>query len=143
MSVEKESATGLLENLKKRGYRITGVRKRMVEILGGTATPISADEILAKLKAEKMRVHKTTVYRDLYMLRDEGVVQEIHLGDKKRRYEIPADHHHHLVCIQCKKIEDVSLEKDLDGMERRIASLKDFKIISHSLEFFGLCSECK
>ena len=59
------------------------------------------------------------------------------------RYELESlDHHHHIICIDCDKVEDIVLEKYLDSQEQKIMRQKKFKTISHSLEFFGLCAEC-
>lgn len=138
-----ESITLFLEELRKQGYRITNVRKALLLLLAKSKTPLSADEIREELKSKKLQVNKTTVYRELDFLKEQGITQEVEFGDKKKRYEILSSHHHHVVCVECKKVEDVNLQSDLDAAEKKIAWQKNFKVLNHSLEFFGLCSECK
>jgi len=55
---------------------------------------------------------------------------------------MPEDHHHHLICLECDKVEDVELANDLNEIEKRILQKNGFKIINHTLEFYGLCKQC-
>lgn len=105
--------------------------------------PLAAPEILQALEKKKLAVNKTTVYRELDFLLEQDIAQEVEFGDKKKRYEISDKHHHHVVCVECKNVEDVDLQQDLDEAERKIAKQKGYTIINHSLEFFGLCANCK
>lgn len=131
---------GLLQMLQSKRCRITSARKEICLLLEKTHAPISAEEILEKINV----AHKTTIYRELAFLEGEGLIQKIEFGDGVRRYErAEMEHHHHLVCIECKKVADVHLAEDLDVQERSIARKTGFKILNHSLEFFGLCSKCK
>ncbi|MCH7552283.1 transcriptional repressor [Patescibacteria group bacterium] len=133
----------ILKRLRERGNRITKVRREMVALLVKAQAPLAALDILQVLEKKKLQVNKTTVYRELDFLGENNIVQEVEFGDKKKRYEISDKHHHHVVCVQCKRVEDVDLEKDLDMEERKIAKQKGYKMINHSLEFFGLCAKCK
>ncbi|OHA62776.1 MAG: hypothetical protein A3E07_03490 [Candidatus Wildermuthbacteria bacterium RIFCSPHIGHO2_12_FULL_45_9] len=129
--------------LREQGHRITNVRSAVVELLETSKSPLSADEIREELKKRKLDVNKTTVYRELDFLKGRNIAQEVEFGDKKKRYEIVGKHHHHVVCVQCKRAEDVDLQQDLDVVEKKIARGKGFQITGHSLEFFGLCSNCR
>lgn len=134
-----KSAQEILDNLKGKGFRITKARKGIIEILWISEAPISAEEI-----GESLGVNKTTVYRELDFLKSQDLLEEIQLGDKKKFFEGSfKDHHHHLYCLSCKKIEDVEMESDLISIEEKISKYKNFKIQKHSLEFFGLCANCK
>lgn len=84
------------------------------------------------------------MYRELDFLVAQKIIRELRFRDGTRRYEItPSDHHHHIVCVDCNAIEHISLEKDLEKEEKIIAQKNEFKVLSHSLEFYGLCSRCK
>lgn len=134
-----KSIQDILDNLKEKGFRITKARKGIVEILWISEAPISAEEIM-----ENLKVNKTTVYRELDFLKSQNLLEEVRLGGSKKFFEGSfKDHHHHLYCLNCKKIEDVEMESDLDVMEEKIAATKNFQIQKHNLEFFGLCATCK
>lgn len=138
-----QTNTQILELLRAQGFRITKIRKLIVEIFANSKEPISAVDIVSEFQSQGIKVNKTTIYREISSLISIGVLKEISFGDSTKRYEVSSDsHHHHLICIKCKKIEDVELHADLDAEEKRIAKEKNFQIQSHSLEFFGLCNKC-
>lgn len=87
--------------------------------------------------------NKTTVYRELDYLRSHNVIQEIDLGELKKRYELAGHHHHHLVCTGCESVEEVHLDDHLKEHESRILQEKKFKVTRHMLEFFGICGACQ
>lgn len=133
-----KSASIILDALKAEGYKLTKTRKRIVDILLQSALPISVPEI-----REGLGVNKTTVYRELEFLLQKNIIREVEFGDGKKRYEITTGgHHHHIVCLHCGMVEDVELSSDLEKEESAIAKKKQFKIINHSLEFFGICARC-
>ena len=136
--------SALLQAVKDGGHRLTKARRLILTILWSSRRPLSASEILSRLDRRKITVDKTTVYREIAFLKGLGMVREIQFGEGQQRYELtPEDHHHHIFCVRCRRIDDIVLEKDLDRAEEKIARLKSFRVISHSLEFFGLCSRCQ
>jgi Fe2+ or Zn2+ uptake regulation protein len=134
----------ILEQLKIAGFRVTKARESIIEILAKQEAPISAAELLAGLKTRRLHVNKTTVYREIDFLKRQGHLHEIQLGDDKKRFELnTGDHHHHLRCVQCHRVEDIPSVNDLDRIESCITRTTHFQVISHSLEFFGLCVNCQ
>lgn len=132
----------IILDLKHQGHKITEVRMELVKILLSSDTPLSINDLIDKLKAKELKPNKTTVYREVEFLKELEVIQEVDFGEGKKRYEISNTHHHHVVCINCKTIKDISLE-DVDSLNRKIAQKTGFKSVGHSLEFFGLCSKCQ
>lgn len=134
----------LLENLKAKGYRSSKIRTALVEILLQSKEPLSVPEILAFLAKKHLIVNKTTVYRELTALKRENIVREVQFGENKKRYEImPEDHHHHLICLECDRVQDVELANDLTAIEKKISTTHQFTILNHALEFYGLCAACQ
>ena len=133
----------ILEDLKSSGYKMTPVRKNLIEVLLNSDTPLSIEEIGDLLESKGLTPNKTTLYREVEFLKGEELLQEIDFGDGKKRFEISSSHHHHIVCINCKTVVDVPMEEDLDSKEKQILLKFKFKPIGHSLEFFGLCSNCQ
>ena len=128
-----------LDELKSKGFRITKARTAILELLENSITPISADEIVLSLG-----VNKSTVYRELDFLESQDMITDIRLDNANNMYESKSkNHHHHLYCIKCKKIEEVDMEKDLDVFEKKLEKDTKFKIKKHSLEFFGICLTCQ
>lgn len=135
---------GFIKSLKEKGHKITEARIAICKTLEVGSRPLSVQDILAILSKKKIMADKTTVYREIAFLLREGLIVEIRFQDRKKRYEVAEqDHHHHVVCTSCDSVEDVEIEDDLEKQERVIARQKGFKILSHSLEFFGLCESCQ
>ena len=128
---------------KKQGYRMTKNRSALLELFLNEEHPLSVEEIQKKLKRKKVTSDLSTIYRELDFLKQESVIHEVTFKERKRLFELGfKNHHHHLFCLKCEKIEEVEMDKELELLERKIARSRKFKIQSHVLEFFGLCSTC-
>lgn len=132
-----------LKKLQQKGRRLTRIRKAVFALLEKEQRPLSVPEIVRMLAGANFHTHKTTVYRQLELLLNEHLIETVDFGDRKKRYELASTkHHHHLVCIRCDDVRDVTLKKDLRAQEQHIAKVEHFRILRHSLEFFGLCLSC-
>lgn len=138
------SLLNILTTLQRRGFKETRVRKAIIDTLLNIKSPLSAPELQSLLKSKNIVANKSTIYREIAFLKDQRIVKEIHFGEDKKRYEIEGeDHHHHVFCIKCDRVEDIKLEQELTEEERKISQATNFKILNHSLEFFGLCKSCQ
>ncbi|MCX5783362.1 MAG: transcriptional repressor, partial [Elusimicrobia bacterium] len=96
-----------LSKLRSKGYRFSAVRNIILTSLNDNKRPLSVFDLQKLLKAKKLSVNKTTVYRGLNSLKKEGIILELQLKDNKRWYELSSrDHHHHIICTKCDKVED-------------------------------------
>lgn len=138
-----KQADDIILDLKQQGHKITEVRMELVKILLASDTPLTIIDLINKLKDKNLSPNKTTVYREIEFLKDLEVLEEVDFGEGKKRYEISDSHHHHVICVNCKTIKDVSMDKDADLMGKKIMEKMGFKPIGHSLEFFGLCQNCQ
>lgn len=135
--------------LKKRGYRASSNREKVLEVLDKAEKPLTVGEIYeraAKLisKADAQELDQSTAYRIIESLAKENFVKIISLLEGHNRYELErGDHHHHFVCTECQTIIPVHLEAHLDSSEKQIEAEEGVTITNHSLEFFGICKNCK
>jgi len=136
-------SSSIIENLKSKGHKNTKVRQALVEILLTTHSPLSIIQLLQNLSKKGLKPNKTTVYREIEFLTNQGLVSGVDFGEGKKRYEGSGDHHHHIVCINCKSIKDISEDVDLDKLHASVVKKVGYKPVGHSLEFFGLCSNCQ
>lgn len=140
------------ERFQKHGWRITPGREIVMDILHNTKEHISATDIYLKAHAVNPAIGLTTVYRTLDMLERSGIVQKFDFGDGMARYELinnpgAKDHHHHLICLNCKKIIDYTeyMESEVEFLEKTQKKLSDkykFNITGHMINFYGLCKQC-
>jgi Fur family transcriptional regulator, ferric uptake regulator len=131
--------------LREAGFRSGGARTAVVELLGRQRCCATAQEIHDGTRRAGRPVGIASVYRVLDVLSDLGLVQRVDVGDQVTRYEpsLPGgDHHHHVVCDDCGKVE---AWKD-DGLERavnRVARRVDYRIAAHDVVLRGLCVDCR
>jgi Fe2+ or Zn2+ uptake regulation protein len=136
----------LITALKNGGYKLTALRQKLIRHFTAQQQPASASELLATLHQAGLLVNKTSVYRELATLEKAQIIQAVQFDDRSVRYELAetlGEHHHHLICRGCRRIEDVACNTALDHAETEIAKLYDFRVERHALEFFGLCAACQ
>jgi Fur family ferric uptake transcriptional regulator len=136
--------TDAREALDAAGYRRGGARAAIVELLGRQNCCLSAQDIHDRLRSAKRPVGIASVYRALDTLAELRQVKRVDAGDGIARYEplLPdGDHHHHLVCRDCGKVEafsDPSLEQAID----RAAGSSGYTVDEHEIVLTGACSSC-
>ena len=140
--LQNDKVAATLEKVKATGGRLTRIRRALIEILAGSPLPLPSSAILKRLKQMGLRPHRTTVYRELFFLVKNEITQKVRLSGENY-FEISFKHHHHLICSKCKSIEEVVLGPHLELQEHRIYQKQGFKVTHHSLEFYGLCKNCR
>ncbi|MBZ4687906.1 MAG: Fur family transcriptional regulator, ferric uptake regulator [Clostridia bacterium] len=134
-------AKHLLEIMKDKGCKITPQRRLIIEILENGSHK-SADEIFNEVKKKQPNVSFGTVYRNLNILNDLGLVRELDFKDGCNRYELAGKHHHHLVCLGCGK----AIELEMCPLQHKVEEAvneHNFEIATHSFKIYGYCSRCR
>lgn len=132
----------IYKTIQSKGKRLTKVRKAIIEILFQSPCLLSTSDIIAKLKTRKIQPDRSTMYRELMFLVENNVITKNIIANKDY-FEMPKDHHHHLVCVKCNSIQKVVIGRHLHKQERKIEKENEFKILNHSLEFYGKCRNCR
>jgi Fur family ferric uptake transcriptional regulator len=133
-----------IASLLARGHRDSGPRRAVIELLGRQDCCLTAQEIFDGLRSDGRRVGIASVYRTLEQLNREGYVQRIDVGAGTARFEplhADGEHHHHLVCDDCGKVEafaDDELERALRRVERRTG----YSVAGHDVVLRGACDDC-
>jgi len=137
----------LVSELKQKKLKVTPARKAILAAMLKLDKPVSAEEIGEDLAYKDRSTGKTTVYRNILKLLEQGIVKKVQFHEPKTRYELDLNnHHHHLVCVNCNKIQETDLanfEDQFAAVEAQLGAKHNFQINSHSLEFYGLCSDCR
>ncbi|MFH0863716.1 MAG: Fur family transcriptional regulator [Candidatus Gottesmanbacteria bacterium] len=130
----------ILQILQQKGHRLTHQRQLILDAL--TTIPQSVEEVITSLNSKGKNIDMVTVYRTLDCFVELGVVGKTQFKDKTGKYELlTEDHHHHLVCDHCGSVEDIALNEAF--LIRKVSEQTKFQVKSHSLEFFGLCANCR
>ncbi|NCU19053.1 peroxide-responsive transcriptional repressor PerR [Pallidibacillus pasinlerensis] len=130
-----------LETLKDSGVRITPQRHAILEYLISSMTHPTADEIYKALESRFPNMSVATVYNNLRVFREVGLVKELTYGDASSRFDFVTHEHYHIICEDCGKITDFQYP-GLDEIEQFASHVSGYQISHHRLEVYGLCPEC-
>ena len=131
--------------LRSHRARLTASRSRLVDVLAAAERPLTIPEILGS----RGGLAQSSVYRNLVVLEQAGVVRRLTTHDDHARYELTEEltgHHHHIVCSQCGLVKDVPASADLEQSvavaAARTARATGFRVDHHRLDLVGVCGRC-
>ncbi|MFD1428598.1 Fur family zinc uptake transcriptional regulator [Kroppenstedtia sanguinis] len=129
-----------LDTLKSQGYKFTGKRERMVQIFNRENRYLTAKQILEEMQGEYPGLSVDTVYRNLSLFEDLGIVEGTEWeGERRYRFHCGGEHHHHhLICKECGKTRSLNV----CPMNAILGEPEDFTITDHKFEIFGFCQDC-
>lgn len=133
--------------LRKSGYKATPARLAILELFGKSKRPLSAQEIIEVLPSRigGRAVDQATIYRTLKSLKAKGIIKPVDLRHNHAHYELTnLTEHHHLICLECGRIEDVHHCNVNEIQSAVLRVSKHFsEIRQHTLEFYGVCKSCR
>ena len=135
----------VVSRLGRVQQRLTANREAIIGVLAVTSRPLTIPEILDARDG----LAQSSVYRNLVVLEQAGVVHRIVTNDEFARFELAEDlvgHHHHLICSRCGTVEDVPpnarLEQSLRHAVDQVARATGFRTQAHRVDLVGLCRRC-
>ncbi|PID59227.1 MAG: transcriptional repressor [Ignavibacteriae bacterium] len=124
-----------LNVLRNAGAKITKQRKLVLEELSCSEYPLTLKEIHHGCS----KVDFASVYRIIELFKELNIVKEINFADKKIRFELNEDkHHHHIICSECGKIKEIPV-----CFLNEIKNTTNYKITNHNFELIGICPQCQ
>jgi Fur family ferric uptake transcriptional regulator len=127
--------------LRAGGYRLTAQRQLVLEAVSrlGHATP---EDICGEVRATAHAVNISTIYRNLELLEELGLVAHAHLGHGAPTYHATTEEPHvHLVCSRCDAVEPVPTEL-VETVIARLRQERGFRVDIRHITFSGLCRKC-
>ena len=128
-----------------RTYRMTNQRKVILEEVQRNHQHPAADEIYEKVRKRLPKISMGTVYRNLDILASCGLIKKIEPESRQMRFDGNTHDHYHIVCMECGKVRDVTIQPtddNLKTLENALGKLTKYGIFGHKLEFIGLCESC-
>jgi Fe2+ or Zn2+ uptake regulation protein len=138
-----DGAGPMLRSLEGIGYRATGARRIVAELIADHAGPFTAADLIAAARVRHREIGRATVFRTLDALLEARAIERIDLPTGDHAY-VPCEplHHHHLVCSRCGRTIDID-DAGLRSLVREAARRTGFRIDEHRLELFGSCPACQ
>jgi Fe2+ or Zn2+ uptake regulation protein len=134
---------GELEILRAEGKRITPQRKLLLEIIRESRGHLDAGEIYHRARDRDPRISLSTVYRNLNLLKELGLIAEVHLDEEHHHYEATEDtEHYHLICSGCGRVVEF-YNPSVATLLAQVSGGEDFLIERVDIDLVGLCPECR
>jgi Fur family transcriptional regulator, ferric uptake regulator len=128
--------------LKSRGLRASASRRLIIQILRDSRSPLSAREIAHGPDGPSIGLDLASVYRNLEVLEQHGLVHQIHAGKGPGRYFLAqAEDREYLVCHRCGEIAGVEAI-ELDGVRALVRERYGYEVSFRRVPMVGLCSGC-
>lgn len=121
---------------------LTEQRQVILEELKKTNSHPTADEVFLMVRQRLPRISLATVYRNLELLSEHGIIQKLEWSGRQKRYDGNFQNHYHIRCIKCGRVEDVGIDP-LKVIEDYFQKATDYKIVDYRLEVLGICPKCK
>lgn len=129
----------LVARLRDRGWRLTAQRRVIAEVMTGEHVHLSADEVFARARSLLPEVSRATVYNTLNELVGMGELNEVVHTDGRKRYDPNVEErHHHLVCVGCGQIVDVTADDPRLPEDQR----HGFELLDVEVTFRARCPAC-
>lgn len=135
------------QRLAAEGVRLTQGRRSTVEAVAEMQGPRTAAEIHGRVGSA---VPLSSLYRSLSVLTNADVLSAQHGSDGVIRFELAewfTGHHHHLVCVSCGTVVDVTptidQEKTMEQLVEKMAHEAGFDVSGHRFEIEGTCPACR
>jgi Fur family peroxide stress response transcriptional regulator len=133
----------LMNKLRQQGFRLTPQRVALLRLLANSEGHPSASQLFDQLKSQFPTTSLGTIYKTLNLLKDLDEVLELGFSDDDNRYDgNRPDPHPHLICIRCRKIIDPD-DSSTQGLIGEMTQLSGYEIVSHRLDFYGICPDCQ
>jgi Fur family peroxide stress response transcriptional regulator len=133
----------MIGRFKDDDHRITPQRHAILKVLACSVAHPSAENIHADLINLYPTMSLATVYKTLNLLKQKGEVLELEFSELGNRYDGNRPYPHpHVICTECGTIIDPSV-LDLEEITSEMMKTTGFKILTHRLDFYGICPACQ
>lgn len=122
--------------------KLTKQRQIILDELQKVRSHPSADEVYALVRRRLPRISLATVYRNLEVLAEAGLIKKLALAGSQKRFDGMVENHYHIRCLKCGRVDDVDLELLTLG-DQSLDFLNGYQCLGHRLEFLGICPRCQ
>lgn len=125
--------------LKEFNLKVTPQRVAIVDELYHKGH-INIDDLYASMLKKFPSISLATIYKNVNSMIEKLFISEVKIPNEKAVYELVKAEHSHMVCEECKKIEDVMI--NTDSVLNELNSISNFQVKNTNVVFTGICSDC-
>jgi len=121
--------------------RLTTQRQIILEELGKVTSHPTANEVYDMVRKRLPRIGLGTVYRNLELMADSGIILKLEVGGTQKRFDATVAPHYHVRCTSCGRVDDIDIEVQ-NKINQIAENASDYMILGHHIEFSGMCPRC-
>lgn len=125
-----------------RSLRMTHQREVILDELNRNKSHPTADELYERIKKKLPRVSLATVYRNLEILSEAGLIKKLEISGRQKRFDWDPGDHDHVFCTKCQRIDNI-ITPSAPALDVEPEQGKGYQITGCRIEFFGLCPSCR
>jgi Fur family ferric uptake transcriptional regulator len=131
-----------IDDLKSTGLKATLPRLKILEMFQrGPNRHMTAEDVYRRALEERIDIGLATVYRVLTQFEQAGILSRNNFEGGKAIYELDeGQHHDHLVCMDCGRVEEF-FDPEIESRQQRIAKAKGFELVDHALSLYAHCRQ--
>ncbi len=122
--------------------RLTTQRQIILEELSKVKTHPTASEVYDMVRKRLPRIGLGTVYRNLELMAENGMIVKLEVGGTQKRFDATTDAHYHIRCSCCGKVDDIDIPV-IESLVDAATVHSSYQILGHHIEFTGICSDCR
>ncbi|MBT8348709.1 MAG: transcriptional repressor [Sulfurovum sp.] len=127
--------------LKESGLKATFQRMNILERIEAYGH-ISIDSIYEEVIKAHPSLSLATVYKNIILMVEKGVLVEVPITGKKSKYELLKEDHIHLVCTECGEVEDKAKDAVADDLFTSMTQKENFTLSKQQVNLYGVCNDC-
>ena len=131
-----------IEDCKKHGLNVTYQRLAVFKVISKHKGHPSAEDIYREVLKEYPRISLATIYTTLETLSKYSIISKVTPLHDTARYDYDQEVHHHLICINCRKIIDIKYD-EFDYLWLPDDLKQNFKVLNYKIQFEGICPQCQ
>ncbi|HHD78932.1 MAG TPA: transcriptional repressor [Epsilonproteobacteria bacterium] len=128
--------------LKENGLKATFQRMHILESIEKSGH-MSIDAIYDEVAKTHPSLSLATVYKNIILMVENGVLVEVPIEGQKAKYELSKDDHIHLVCTECGEVEDRPHNSSADALFSSMREEENFTLRKQQINLYGVCAHCQ
>ena len=118
-------------------------REEIIKVVKDSYNHPTAEEVYMIVKAKDPAVSRSTVYRNLGLLVESGMLKKISMKVGPDRYDYLRDPHNHAMCIKCGKVFDFEYSFEYEDLAKKVKEQTGIEISTDGIALEGICDLCK
>lgn len=122
--------------------RMTNQREMILRELVKNKQHFTADELYDIVKKLMPRISLATVYRNLEILSEAGIIGKLEISGRQKRFDYDPEDHDHIYCVVCQRVDNLNIDRTGDEA-KRLALVEGYAVSGYRLEVIGICQNCQ